>query len=86
MSGFEHYDRELQDLDSEIHRYAAVCGVNIANRHEVEACLRNHHEGWAADKARESLEGLLILRIKLETEMISLGFSPPPLVPPSSGL
>jgi hypothetical protein len=39
-----------------------------------------------ADKARESLGGLLILRIKLETEMISLGFSPPPLVPPSSGL
>jgi hypothetical protein len=85
MSGFEHYDRELRDLDNEIHRYAAVCGVNLANRHEVEACLSNHHDDWAADKARESLEGLLLLRIKLETEMITLGFSPPPLVPPSSG-
>lgn len=84
MSGFEHYDRELHDLDSEIHRYAALCGVNIANRYEVDACLRNHHDGWAADKARESLEGLLILRIKLEAEMISQGFSPPPLVAPAS--
>lgn len=84
MSGFEHYDRELKDLDNEIHRYAAVCGVNLANRHEIEACLRNHHDSWAEDKARESLQGLLILRIKLETEMISLGFSPPPLVSPSS--
>ncbi|UCV28323.1 hypothetical protein [Ferribacterium limneticum] len=83
MSGFEHYDRELKDLDNEIHRYAAVCGVNLANRHEIEACLRNHHDSWAEDKARESLQGLLVLRIKLETEMIALGFSPPPLVPSS---
>lgn len=83
MSGFEHYDRELQELDHEIHRYAAICGVSLANRHEVEACLRDHHEGWAADKARESLQGLLILRIKLEAEMLELGFSPPPLVPRS---
>lgn len=42
-----------------------------------------HHDGWVADKARESLHGLLILRIKLETEMIELGFSPPPLVQPA---
>jgi hypothetical protein len=84
MSGFEHYDRELRDLDSEIHRYAAICGVNLANRHEIEACLRHHHADWAEDKARESLNGLLILRIKLEAEMLELGFSPPPLVPPAS--
>ena len=84
MSGFEHYDRELRDLDNEIHRYATICGVNLANRHEVEACLRNHHASWADDKARESLEGLLILRIKLETEMLELGFSPAPLVPARS--
>lgn len=84
MSGYEHYDRELRDLDSEIHRYAAICGVNLANRHEVEACLRVHHGDWVADKASESLKGLLILRIKVETEMVELGFSPPPLVPASS--
>lgn len=82
MSGFEHYDRELRELDNEIRRYAALCHVDLAQTHEIEACLGRHHEGWAADKARESLHGLLILRIKLETEMIELGFSPPPLVPP----
>lgn len=84
MSGFEHYDRELTNLDHEIHHYAAVCRVNLANRHEIEACLRNHHDSWAGDKARESLQGLLILRIKLEAEMIELGFTPPPLVPPGA--
>lgn len=70
------------DLDREIHHYAAICGVNLGNRHEVEACLHNHRDNWVSDKARESLQGLLILRIKLETEMIELGFSPPSLVPP----
>lgn len=79
MSGFEHYDRELRDLDKEIHRYAAICGVNLANRYEIDACLNQHHDTWAEDKARESLQGLLILRIKLEAEMIALGFTPPPL-------
>ena len=53
MSGFEHYDRELKELDHEIHRYAAICGVDLANRYELDACLRDHHAEWADDKARE---------------------------------
>lgn len=84
MSGFEHYERELADLDHEIRRYAAICGVNLSNRFEIDACLRNPHAGWVADKARENLQGLLVLRIKLEAEMIELGFSPPPLTPPAT--
>lgn len=84
MSGLEHYDRELASLDSEIHRYAVICGVDLAKRHEVEACLREHHADWADDKARESLQGLLMLRIKVETEMLGEGLTPPPLqLPPS---
>lgn len=81
MSGFENYDQELAELDHEIRHYAAICGVDLANRYEIEACLRNHHDTWAEDKARESLRGLLVLRIKVETEMIELGFSPPSLIP-----
>lgn len=81
MSGLEHYDRELASLDSEIHRYALICGVDLANRYEVEACIGRHHEQWADDKARESLQGLLMLRIKVETEMLAEGLSPPPLLP-----
>jgi hypothetical protein len=81
MSGFENYDKELADLDHEIRHYAAICGVNLANRYEIEACLKDHHNTWVADKARDNLRGLLVLRIKVETEMIELGFSPPPLMP-----
>lgn len=80
MSGFEHYDRELSDLDNEIRRYAALCQVDLSKPHEIEACLRQHHTDWAEDKARECLQGLLLLRIKLETEMMESGFSPPPLL------
>lgn len=82
MSGFEHYERELADLDHEIRRYAVLCDVDLADRRAVEICVNEHHEGWAADKARLTLKGLLVLRIKLEAEMIELGFSPPPLIPP----
>lgn len=81
MSGFEHYERELSDLDHEIRRYALICGVDLARRNEIDACLRDRHDSWAEDKARESLQGLLVLRIKLEAEMLELGFSPPPLLP-----
>ncbi len=83
MSGFEHYDKELASLDHEIRHYAAVCRVDLANKGEIEACLLTHqNNSWASDKARESLRGLLILRIKLETEMVSEGLAPPPLIPP----
>lgn len=84
MSGFEHYDRELHDLDIEIHRYAAICGIDLANRNEIEVCLNDHHATWPEDKARETLHGLLILRIKLESEMLENGLPPPPLVPSTS--
>lgn len=83
MSGFEHYERELSDLDHEIRRYAAICGVDLASRYEVERCVGEHHAQWADDKARESLKGLLVLRIKLEAEMLELGFTPGPLIPPA---
>ena len=83
MSGFENYKEELANLDHEIRHYAAVCGVNLANRGELEQCVMAHHESWASDKARESLHGLLILRIKLESEMLGEGIVPPPLSPPA---
>jgi hypothetical protein len=82
MSGIEHFDRELRELDHQIQRCAAICGVNLANRHEIDACLNDHHLSWSEDRARESLCGLLVLRIKLEADMIAAGFSPPPLLPP----
>lgn len=84
MSGYEHYTEELAGLDHEILRYAAICGIDLHNKGELEACLRVHHDSdWIHDKARESLRGLLVLRIKVEEEMIRAGLKPPPLMPPA---
>lgn len=83
MSGFEHYERELAEMDQEIRRYAAICGVNLNNRHEVDACLNEPHDGRPRDRAQETLQGLIILRLKLEVEMLEQGFAPPPLVKPA---
>lgn len=80
MSGFEHYERELADVDHEIFHYAAVCGIDPSHAYELANCLNAHHDTWAGDKARESLHGLLMLRVKLETEMLEQGLTPPPLV------
>ena len=81
MSISEHYTEELARLDHEIMHYAAVCGVDLRNRGEMNACLRVHHDSdWTHDKARESLRGLLVLRIKVEEEMISAGLKPTPLL------
>lgn len=79
MSGFENYERELLELDREILHYAALCGVDIADHAAIRACMAQPHEHWADDKARETLRGLLILRVKIEEEMLTLGQKPPSL-------
>lgn len=76
MSGFENYGREMAELDREIVHYAAICGVALSDLAAVRACIEDPHPTWAADKARQSLRGLLMLRLKLETEMLEQGLSP----------
>ena len=84
MSGFENYSHEMNELDHEIIHYAAICGVDLADQPAIQACLEEPHATWAEDKARQTLRGLLILRIKLETEMIEQGLSPRKLASQSS--
>jgi len=81
MSGFENYPQELADLDYQIRHYASICGVDLGSPGAVEACLHFHHDSRTADKARETLQGLLFLRIKVETEMVELGMTPPSFAP-----
>lgn len=79
MSGFENFGRELTEIDHEIIHYAAICRVDLADHAAIHACINAPHETWAADKARETLRGLLILRLKVETEMLEQGITPPTL-------
>ena len=77
MSGLEHYHQELAEVDHEILHYAAVCGINVADRGALLACLAEHHADWSSDRARETLRGLLLVRTRIETEMLEQGLHAP---------
>ncbi|MBI2307124.1 MAG: hypothetical protein HYU78_07445 [Rhodocyclales bacterium] len=79
MTGFENYHEELAALDHEIMHYAQLCGVEVSDHAAIHYCLTQHHDTWAADKPRETLQGLLMLRLKVEEEMLRLGMQPPQL-------
>lgn len=81
MSGFEHYRQELNDLDREIHRYAMICRLDLNEPLQVDAYLNKAHSAWSGDRLGDALHGLLLLRRKVEAEMIELGLQPPPLQP-----
>ncbi|MEY2631961.1 MAG: hypothetical protein RIR00_615 [Pseudomonadota bacterium] len=79
MSGFEDYHRELAELDHQIHHYAVACNIDLSDQIAVRHCLETPQPDFSHNLAQQTLRGLLILRIKLETEMISEGVNPPPL-------
>lgn len=79
MSGYDNHHERLAALDREILHYAALCGVDVADHAAIHLCLAQHHDGWPEDKPRETLQGLLLLRLKVEEEMLRLGMQPPEL-------
>ena len=81
MGAFEPYDQELKDLDKEIRHYAAICGVDPNNRHELDAVFHDHQ----ATGSRETLRALLILRVKVETDMLQDDITPPKTDIPVTG-
>jgi hypothetical protein len=84
MSGFEHYGRELRDIDHEIAHWALVCRIDPTDVVQVEACRKESLTVHGADHPYENLHGLLLLRLKLEAEMIEQGMVPPPYAPPAA--
>lgn len=81
MSGFENYRDELARVDREILYHAAVCRLDPSDRVAMERAAIERQQ-QAPDAAWENLRGLLVLRLKVETEMLELGFSVPPLGAP----
>lgn len=80
MSGFEDYQNEFARLDKEIAHYVAVCGLALpaqASRADIDEHLGRH--SGPPSSPWQSLQALLILRLRLETEAIELGFEPPEL-------
>jgi hypothetical protein len=85
MTGFEDYRGELREIDREIAHYAAVCGVDSGDSAAVHGCIAGHPGEAAGDPVRQrvrtTLQGLLVLRLLVETEMLRAGLQPPELAP-----
>ncbi len=79
MSSFDNHHERLAALDREILHYAALCNVNISDHAAIHGCLAHRGDSVAEEKQRETLQGLLLLRLKLEEEMLRLGMIPPEL-------
>ena len=74
MSLFENYPREMSEMDQQVRHYAAICGIDPADRPALDLVMHDH----ASTGARATLRGLLILRLKVEAGMLDAGLELPP--------
>ena len=79
MSGFENYREEIKRIDREIRHHASICGLDPLDRVALKKAAIDHRQQLIPDPAWENLRGLLMLRLRVEAEMIELGMSAPPL-------
>lgn len=79
MSGLEHHQQEIARIDREIYFHASICGVDPSDPLALEQAAIQHRQPANPDPAWENLRGLLMLRLRVETEMTELGLAVPPL-------
>ena len=72
MSLIEHYPEELGHLDSQIRRYASICGIAAGDTAGLEAVIHDH----AAGGHKGTLRALLILRTTVQAKMMDDGMTP----------
>ena len=74
MSELEHFDRELAELDKQIVRLGALCGLDPTQQTTITAILGGavKPEDFAADQRRTFLllKGLLSLRYYVEKHCV----------------
>lgn len=74
MSGLEHFDRELGELDKQIVRLGKLCGLDLSHEETVTALLRGEigPERFPPDvrKLILLLKGLLALRYQVEKQCV----------------
>lgn len=75
MSGLEHYDREIYELDERIGRLALLCGADLSRPDVVVALIKGRFEVCTRDEAvskarRVELRALLMLKYKIEADCV----------------
>ena len=62
MSSFLHFDKDLDDLATELVRLSMLCGVRLREPGIVQAILENHSPvGCDNERAFTKMRGLLVL-------------------------
>ena len=62
MSSFLHFDKDLDDLATELVRLSMLCGVRLLEAGVVQAVLENQSPvGCSNERAFKKMRGLLVL-------------------------
>ena len=75
MSGLQHYDEQIEELDRRIGRLALLCGADLSRRDVVVGLIRGQfeqceHADALAAPHRAELRALLMLKYKIEVSCI----------------
>lgn len=79
MSGLQHYDEQIEELDRRIGRLALLCGADLSQREVVVRLIKGNtatceHAASVAPEHRAELRALLMMKYRIEMSCVdSLG-------------
>ncbi|MFH0340573.1 MAG: hypothetical protein ACHBNF_00270 [Chromatiales bacterium] len=76
MSGFEHYEEELFEIDERIGRLAIACGVDLRQKDTIVDLIKGNYGvcKHGDNPKRQELRGLLMLKYRIEEScIVSIG-------------
>lgn len=75
MSGLQHYDEQIEELDRRIGRLALLCGADLSRHEVVVGLIKGNaascdHAGSVAPEHRAELRALLMLKYRIEASCV----------------
>lgn len=75
MSGLQHYDEQIEEIDRRIARLALLCGADLSRQEVVVDLIKGNaagcdHAGSVAPEQRAELRALLMLKYKIEASCV----------------
>lgn len=75
MSGLQHYDEQIEALDTRIGRLALLCGADLSRRDVIVHLIKGQfgdcdHAAGIANEHRQELRALLMMKYNIELSCI----------------